>query len=263
MSRMIYCFILLLSACSTLVKVPEVPMTEANTSADEAWKFVLSQFVDTQGRVDFKRLSKNPQKLLVFVNYIAKESPKSNPDKFPTKQAQLAYYLNSYNALSMYNILDAGIPDSLAGLKKVKFFYFKKFVIGGETMSLYAYENDVIRALGDERVHVALNCMSAGCPRLPQYPFPSTLLDAELEKQAKLFFNEPRNVQVDEANRVVRVSEILNFFTDDFLKKSSSLIGYVNRYHKNKIPEDFSVEFIPYDWTVNAQPEAPSSRMTR
>lgn len=245
----------LISGCSTLVEVPKISAAESSLNPQEAWKSVVASYVDEKGRVDFQRLSKDPSKLRIYVNYIAKESPKSSPAKFSNPESVLAYYLNSYNALSMYNILDSGIPESLGGLKKVKFFYFKKFTIGGETMSLYTYENDIIRKVGEERVHFALNCMSGGCPRLPRYPFPSKDLAAELEKQAKFFFNEERNVQVDATKKVVRLSEILSFFTEDFLKKAPNLIAYVNKYRNTKVPEGYEVEFIPYDWTVNAQPK--------
>lgn len=122
-------------------------------------------------------------------------------------------------------------------------------------MSLYDYENKIIRKQGEELVHFALNCMSAGCPRLPRYPFPSENLQAELEKQANYFFSEERNLQIDNQKKLVRLSEILKFFTDDFLKKEPTLIGYVNKYVTTKIPQDYEVEFIPYDWTINAQPK--------
>ena len=36
-------------------------------------------------------------------------------------------------------------------------------------------------------------------------------------------------------------------------KSLSGLIAYVNRYAPEKIPEDYQVEFIDYDWTVNDQ----------
>ncbi|MCI0400628.1 MAG: DUF547 domain-containing protein [Gammaproteobacteria bacterium] len=50
-------------------------------------------------------------------------------------------------------------------------------------MSLYAYENDVIRKLGEPRVHFALNCVALGCPILPKKPFTGKWLDAELERE--------------------------------------------------------------------------------
>jgi hypothetical protein len=31
------------------------------------------------------------------------------------------------------------------------------------------------------------------------------------------------------------------------------LIGFVNKYCEEKIPEGWKVEFIPYDWRLNSQ----------
>ena len=163
----------------------------------------------------------------------------------------LAYHLNAYNALAMYNLLDAGIPHSLGGLRKVGFFYLREVRVGGQPMSLYAYENRIIRPLGEERAHFALNCMAVGYPRLPRVPFEAVTLDADLEREATRFFTEDRNVAVDAASRTVRLSEILKFYSADFLAKAPTLVAYVNRYRREAIAQDYRVEFIPYDWTVN------------
>lgn len=125
--------------------------------------------------------------------------------------------------------------------------------VGGVAMSLYAYENEIIRALGEERVHFALNCMAAGCARLPRTPFRAATLDAELDREARRFFDEPRNVRVDRARRVLLLAEILKFYAEDFLAKAPSLAAYANRYRREKVPEDFAIEYIPHDWTVAAQ----------
>lgn len=240
-------------SCSTLVRVPEIPRESSSISPEDAWAEVLRAQVDVEGRVDFSGLHKNPQRLHRYIHYIAKVGPKTHPQDFNTLEKKLSHYLNSYNALSMYNVLESDLPDTLAGGNKVRFFYFTKFVIAGEEMSLYTYENTIIRALGEERVHFALNCMSRGCPRLPQKPFvPSTLMK-DLDAEAFRFFNEERNVRVDPQKKAVYISEILKFFTEDFLKKSPSLIHYVNRYRKEKVPEGYQVRFIPYDWKVNHQ----------
>jgi hypothetical protein len=50
--------------------------------------------------------------------------------------------------------------------QKIRFFLLRKYRVGGEDMSLYALENDIIRPLGEPRVHFALNCMAVSCPRL-------------------------------------------------------------------------------------------------
>lgn len=245
--------VVLVSSCSTLVRMPEGRQTLTAVQAEKAWGRVLKEFVNEKGEVSFFKLNQKKGDLEDYVAYIAKAGPKTTPNQFSEPNTLLAHYLNSYNALSMYNILHAGIPDSLGGLKKVNFFYFKKFVIDGEEMSLYAYENDIIRKLGEERVHFALNCMSRGCPRLPRVPFTGKKLNQELEEQAKLFFSEERNVRVDEKEKKVFLSEILDFFPEDFLKKATSLIAYANKYRvkPKQLPENFEVDYIPYDWKVN------------
>ena len=127
----------------------------------DAWARVLDAYVDERGRVNFAGLAAGSDELRAYVDYIAVVSPRSTPDAFATADAELAYYLNSYNALAMYNVIDTGIPRSLACFfKKFTFFYWNEFNVGGEKISLYRYENDVIRRLGDPRVHFALNCMS-------------------------------------------------------------------------------------------------------
>jgi len=68
---------------------------------------------------------------------------------------------------------------------------------------------------------------------------------------AKLFFNEDRNVQLLPQKQTVRFSDILRFYTKDFLKQAPSLTAYANRYREEKIPSGWKEEFIPYDWVVN------------
>jgi len=216
------------------------------------WREVLARHVNERGEVDFRAVAADKD-LDAFLDDVARVSPRSAPQSFPDRQAELAYYLNAYNALSMFNVIDSGFPKSLGAARRVVFFGVKRFTVGGERMSLYTLENDVIRPLGDERVHFALNCMSVSCPRLPREPFLPAQLDQTLEQKAREFFAERRNLEVLPERKLVRVSSILKFYREDFLAKSPTLIAYINRYAKSAIPEDYAVEFIPYDWSVNDQ----------
>jgi hypothetical protein len=220
-------------------------------SAYGIWAGVLSRYVDDEGSVGFAALAANRTELDRLVAWIGAVGPLQRPELFPTRMHVIAYHLNAYNALAMYNVVDEGIPEALGWLERIRFFFLKRFEIDGKKMSLYDYENDVIRPLGEERVHFALNCMSVGCPRLPKTPFRADTLESELEGQASQFFNESRNVRVDAASRTVHLSEILKFYGEDFLKKAPSLIAYTNRYRREPIPEGYAVRFIAYDWSVN------------
>ena len=113
------------------------------------------------------------------------------------------------------------------------------------------FENDVIRRLGEERVHFALNCMVVSCPRLPRTAFSADALERQLDTAARTFMSERRNVGVDPVRREVWLSAIFDFYTKDFLDHAPSLIAYVNRYRTEPIPSEFKVRFFDYDWTVN------------
>ena len=243
---------LVLAGCATAVPGPRIEVPP--TPPADSWARVLERHVDDLGRVDFDGLARDRRDLDRYVAWVYAVGPDNAPGLFPTAAHVLAYHLNAYNALAMYNVIEDGVPATLAGPKQIEFFALRQLQVGGVARSLYGYENGVIRRLGDERVHFALNCMVVACPRLPRAPFPAEGLDGMLEREARFFFAEPRNLQVDSALKVVRMSEILSFYTEDFLAKAPSLVAYVNRYRDAPIPADYRVEFIPYDWTINRQP---------
>ena len=131
----------------------------------------------------------------------------------------------------------------------------RQFDIGGQVLSLYSFENDVIRpatrARNDPRVHFALNCSAVSCPVMPRAPFAADALDAELERETRAFFARPENFSVDAEQRTVWLSELLDFYPEDFVPRPAvSLLAYANRYPPQPAPLDFSVRFTPYDWTV-------------
>jgi Protein of unknown function, DUF547 len=133
----------------------------------------------------------------------------------------------------------------------VKFFVLRKFEIGGKALSLYAFENDIIRKLNEPRVHFALNCSAVSCPVLPRVAFADDKLNEQLDQEARNFFARAENLRIDHEKRTVFFNEILKFYTEDFTPAHApSLIAYAQRYTAQKIPADYAVRFTPYDWTI-------------
>lgn len=244
-------WIIVATGCATVRPAPAVEPPEMTPV--EAWSLVLAHFVDDRGRVAFDRLKHDPRDLNRFVAWVYAVGPNNHPELFPRREDKLAYHLNAYNALAMWNMLKAGVPRELGGLARFSFFWRDRIEVGGERMSLYAYENDVIRPLGEPRVHFALNCMARGCPHLPRKPFRGDILDGQLDREARQFFAEHRNLSVSEDEQSVYVSQILEWFEEDFLTAAPSLIAYINRYAPRPVPEDYELAFIPYDWRVARQ----------
>lgn len=234
-----------LAACATLR--PPMPTTVAPADPEAAWGRVLAEHVDSDGAIDFVGLRERPRDLEAYVAWVAGHGPRSTPALFRTRESRLAHYINAYNALAMYQV----VATPRRPEERVRFFVTSRVLIDGRSMSLYALENDVIRPLGEPRVHFALNCMVRGCPRLPQGPFTAGRLDTMLDAETRRFLDDPRHVQVDPPLRTVRLNSILRFYTADFLAAAPSLPAYVNRYRSAPIPEDYRVRFIPYDWTLH------------
>lgn len=241
----------LLAGCTTLRATPPVTPTEAD--AAWSWEDVLHTRVDEQGRVDFRRLAAARGPLDIVVADVARRAPDTEPLAFPTRRAVIAFHLNAYNALAMYAVLRAGIPAHLDPLDRLDLFGLTEVVVGEREMSLRAYKNEVIRPLGDGRVHFALNDMAVSSPRLPREPFTAAGLDEELDRAARAFFADARNVRPDPARRTVWLSGLLNRYRADFPAGAPGLIAYVGRHGGPALPPDWAVEFLPFDWTLNAQ----------
>ena len=165
------------------------------------WSSVLARYVDDAGRIDFAALSHDHADLDRVVAFVAAVDPVSEPQRFPDRAARIGFYINAYNALAMHGIVETGVPRSLGGVTKFTFFNVKKFTVGGKSISLYDLENDVIRPLGEERVHFALNCMAVSCPRLPRTAFTADALEQHLDTATRTFLAEKRNVSVDPVKR--------------------------------------------------------------
>lgn len=240
--------------------MPVAVLADSQSGYDKAladWTSVLETFVDDQGRTDFIALAKQPDALKAYVDFVSQVGPNNDPLLFLSRESVLAYHLNTYNALAMHGVIDEGLPaDFDSFFKRLSFFKLRDVVIGGEATSLYDYENDVIRPLVEPRVHFALNCMVKDCPRLPRKAFNPEQLEADLAALTREFFNKDKHLRVDADNETVYVSEILDFYTEDFVASGDEqdLIPYINQYGEIPIPDHYRVEFIDYDWTINQQP---------
>lgn len=215
------------------------------------WRRVLARFVNTAGELDFAALAQDRADLDQYLRHVADQPLDSLPDG----PVRLAHMINAYNALALFNVLQSGIPASHSGWRKVDFFLLRKLAIGGQALSLYTFENTVIRPHArrnhDPRIHFALNCAAVSCPVLPQQPFNPDTLDAALERETRAFFAQAHNYRVDTAARTVWLSELLNVYPEDFVPQPApSLLAYANRYAPQPAPLDFAVRFTPYDWTV-------------
>ncbi|QPJ63282.1 MAG: DUF547 domain-containing protein [Candidatus Nitronauta litoralis] len=253
--------LILISGCSSVPlyhpSTGAIDSTEVTDSeAEQAWADVLQRGVNSKGQIDFQKIAGSPDSLHRFLSYIGRTKIENPGGSDLARQKALAFYINSYNAMAMYGVIHKEFPVDFDSLyDRARFFKLTTFKVGGRSISLSNYENNVIRPLNEPRIHFVLNCMVRSCPRLPQVPITAAKLDEQLDFYAREFFNSEKHVRVDTPNKTVFFSRILGFYKDDFVNEheSENLISYANRFRKNPIDESFNVDFIPYDWSVNYQ----------
>lgn len=187
-----------------------------------------------------------------------------------TKDQQLAFLINAYNAFTVALILTK-YPD-LKSIKDLGSFFsspWKKefFVLLGEKRHLDWVEHDMIRKPGvydDPRIHAAVNCASIGCPALRDEAFTAENLDAQLEDNMRRFLSDrTRNRYIPETGKLA-VSKIFDWYGGDFNKGYrgiASLKSFFARYADllADTPEDreairagkAKIDFMDYDWGLN------------
>ena len=142
------------------------------------------------------------------------------------------------------------------------FFYFTKFEAGGETMSLYHLEHDIIRKrFGDPRIHFAINCASGSCPPLEATPWQGSDLDARLDEATRRFVADPEQVRIRPEERSVVLNPIFDWFREDFGDLYEFLIRYAEGGRRETLvrarDEKWPITFFEYDWSLNDRPAGP------
>lgn len=233
------------------------------------WDRVLRQYVTEDGRVDYGALKANRAEFDGYIAQVAVRSPESHPQDFSTREAQLAYWINAYNALTIRGIIDHWPTKSVRDLGFL-FAFFRRddYTVGGKKVSLNYIENEVIRKqFSEARIHFALVCASLGCPKLRREAYTPERLEQQLEDGARYFINEARNLKIDAERNRVTVSKIFDWYGGDFEKyvkaKGTSETGHpildyirqhaseANRRALESLKKP-SVDYADYSWTINA-----------
>lgn len=176
-----------------------------------------------------------------------------------------AFYLNAYNILAIDMVLENWPLRSLRSVGSLMNPVWKHEagVVAGQTVTLSYLEHEVLRALGDPRVHMAINCASLSCPDLRHQPYQAALIDQQLDDQVTRFLAQKhKGILIDTDDRAIRLSSIFNWFEEDF-ESAGGVEQFVRRY-RPELPEAFTVTAdLPYNWGVNGKLSAHTLRAMR
>jgi len=230
------------------------PLLPAADFDHQPWHRILQSAVNEMGEVDYQALKGNAA-LQAYVDALKATSPRSR--KFASREAELAYWINAYNALVTWGVARAYPTKSVRDLGALYgFFRRKEYTLGGQTMSLQQLENQIIRqGYHEPRIHFAIVCASLSCPKLSRRAYTAANLEEQLEFQTRQYFAETRNLHADAARNTVTLAAILDWYKEDFGNARPALLQYALRYapanhaaHRLKNPR---LNFRDYDWSIN------------
>ncbi len=204
------------------------------------------------GLVDYTGIKSNPADLKTYLKETSRVS-KEEFDNWPANE-QLSFLINLYNARTLELIIDNYPVDSIKEIASDSKGPWEEPVVllFGDKVSLNNLENDYIRKNHKEpRIHFALVCAARGCPPLLGVPYTTRELDTQLESQTRRFLSDSGKNSVDTEKKVIRLSPIFDWFSEDFSAKSGSVLEFVKPYYGDINIEGYRVEYTIYDWSLN------------
>jgi hypothetical protein len=217
------------------------------------------KFKNKQSFINYLKIKKNSVSLENYLKSLSSVSKKEFK-KF-SKDEQLAFLINAYNAFTIKIIID-NYP--VKSIKDIGSFFtntwkMKFFTLLEEKSHLDNIEHNLIRKQFNEpRIHFAVNCASIGCPSLQRKAFTAKNLNILLESATNNFLSNTTKNKFEKNKKEIKLSKIFKWYGEDFKKKFGSIEKFIAKYltsnsndQKNIINEKFSLTWTDYDWKLN------------
>lgn len=197
--------------------------------------------------VDYAALKKNG-----LVEKVYQQLSEFPVESLSGREETLAFYINSYNILVLKMVVDHWPLESI---KDIGSFFSPVWgkeagMIGGLSVSLDDVENNIIRPMGEPRIHLAIVCASVSCPDLRNEPYSAAKLNKQLDEQTNAFLRNNKKGLYLSDNEIV-VSRIFKWFKQDF-DKVGGVETFIRGYRAD-LPVSYPIDAdIDYDWSINA-----------
>ena len=225
-----------------------------------AWDALLRRYVDAKGMVNYGEWKASGADQQALDRYLAHLS-EANVSRKSSREAQFAYWINAYNAVTVKGILreypTTSIRNHTAKLFGYNIWKNLQLLVEGKVYSLEQIEHEILRKMDEPRIHFAIVCASVGCPRLLNEAYVAERLEEQLSANAKAFFADPAKFQYDAGRRSMAVSPILKWFAEDFGANQAEQLRQIAPYlpdaASRQVAETGSarISYLNYDWGLN------------
>lgn len=238
-----------------IVEIEEIQETEETTTNTNAVIAIVTPSIDhtalntllvnhvsPQGHVNYDSIKKNWSALRDYIASLGEQLPEDSW----SQEEKLAYWMNAYNAMTIDLILRNYPTGSIKDIKDP--WDQRLWKLGTKWYNLNEIEHQILRKMGDARIHFGINCASFSCPPLLNEAFTADKVDSQLEQLAISFVNDSKRNTIT-ADRV-DISKIFTWFSKDF-KTDGSVVDFLNKYANTQINDNAKVRYMDYDWNLN------------
>ncbi|MDD5011541.1 MAG: DUF547 domain-containing protein [Phycisphaerae bacterium] len=246
---------------------------------------ILREYVDADGRVNYAKL----RRYRIQLNQIVVKLADIKPEVYITwsRNEKIAFWLNTYNICTLKGIID-NYPispsrvmllfypaDSVMHIRGMRNEIY--FMIMGIQYTLDEIERDILLARFDEpRICFAVSYGTLGSAPLRNEPYMGKLLEQQLDGQVRNYFIRAGGLKIDESNNVVYISPLFKMYPwrqDAFIKRygtdklfrerspsDAAILNFIKDYVSDPNADflkrrQYSIEYIKYNWQLNAQPQ--------
>lgn len=219
-----------------------LPLVKNITLAHQSFNTLLQNNVSVNGNVNYEGFKRNRKVLSNYIKALGENIPQDDW----TQNEKLAYWMNAYNAMTIDLILRNWPVESIKDIKKP--WDQRYWKLGDKYYNLEEIEHQILRKMGDARIHFGINCASFSCPPLLNEAFTAAKVASQLNIVATKFINDSSRNMISENS--IEISKIFDWFSKDF-KQNGSVIDYLNKFSEVKISEDAKVRYMDYNWELN------------
>jgi hypothetical protein len=256
--------ILALLGCRETMR-PDIAVPTSDPTDD--WAALLADVVTHDGYVDYQLLEKNREPLDRYVAWLGRYDVWGDPDEVKITADHHAFYLNAFNALVMYQVLERDRPASILDVDGwypadgSKFWVTTDFQVGRDKLSLAELMHERIRwGELDFRDHSAMNYAARSNPPMRRELYGNGELASQLRHQMRKWLGDPdRGVRI--VDGTAHFNPIFKWYARDFTFFSAGLepceLGA--RYAPDPLAEQLAEldaqgcphTFFEFDWALN------------
>lgn len=156
------------------------------------WNTLLTQYVDTDGRVAYRDLQAKDAP--TFARYLTTLA-QARLDGL-SEAEEKALWINAYNAVIVSGILQGYTAENI--LKRKRLFSWYSLPIAGKDRTPDEIEHEILRKkFRDPRIHFAIVCASSSCPKLRAEAYVAERLEQQLDDAARQFVNDPARNRIE------------------------------------------------------------------